>query len=530
MEIICYFSASQLSFKNMRNFIIIGILCALAPAAFAQAADPNAIDLSGKMDTIAKWTNDYDILGNLNVGLQNPDQWEDFEIFIAPDAGGYNIGRMRFGGPLIFDSINNPAVYELPTSCADFDGDGIKDLIVDNGWFHKGRNTFPYYDSLSNITLRYHDFDPTLIGAIDYDGDGFTDLLLLGNDLVHSYILFYKGGKDFGTKPVNYATDSIAIPPSNYYTTLAKFVPNRLPMIVLAWGKKILLIRNDADFTHDTVELISDTSANGITITNIYSMDITGDGIADLLVSDGFNIYIFKGGDDFGTYQLTREHAFYRIKSPRLLDFGNYGFLQKFGEDIHACGDLTGSGIPYVCIGAEINEASLYKGYEFFYAGGKALDSLFDASLGYVNQGPLFEDTLHRINSLGRTAGLVINGNANGGFDNDLLLFKDCDKIPHTTNPQMGTEALTPNEGFEAISYPAIANRFVKVFITSPTTEKSVIEIFDLLGRKMDRHEVMLDRGNNTEYYDTSLFAEGTYIVRIDSEGKKCSSKFIIRR
>lgn len=522
---------SQLSFIDMRYFAIIGILCAFASAAFAQAADKDAIDLSGKMDTVAGWKNNYDVLGGLNVGFQNSDQWEDLEVTYSPNDAQSNYGVMHYGGPFLFDSLDlRFRVGGEPSAYADLDGDGIGDLITHDILWYKGHKTQPYFDPSSNAQFQFHDFPTTSVLAIgDFNNDGYNDILMAAGygPTYGSGIYRFNGGHNFGTSPKIFPDDSLLLPFS-YYVTVGKFGSQLKPSVILARGKEISIVRHLDDLAHDSAVLISDTSTNGINVTNLYAMDITGDGITDLLVSDGFNIYIFKGGDDFGTYPLTPEHALYRIKSPRLLDFGNYGFVVNFGRTMRACGDLTGSGIPYFAVGAEVNEAGNYKGYEFFYAGGKALDSLFDASLSYANQGILFQDTLHRINSFGRTADILLVGNANGGFGNDMLLFRDCDKIPHTTNPQMGSVAPMPREGFKTTCFPAIGNRFVKVIVTSPATKRTEIEIYDLLGRKIDRRESILDPGNNTEFYDTSLFAEGTYIVRVVSDGQERTTKFII--
>jgi hypothetical protein len=502
--------------------ILSVVLCFFATQTFAQAADVDAIDFTGKMDTVARWTNDYDILGSLNAGSQNTDQWDDLELFISPDTDSYNISRLRFGGSLLFDSVNNPAVYELPTVCADLDGDGIKDLIVDNYWFHKGRKTFPYYDSTTNVTLHLHGFSPYLIGATDYDNDGITDILHLSDD---RYILLYKGGTSFTQ---NYAYDSLKIPNQTFFGTVGNFRDNK-PNIVFGWDNKLYFIKHDTAKLHDEKPvLISDTtSSDSISILQIYAMDITNDGIADLLISDGFNIYIFKGGSDFGTYPLSKKTAYYRIKSPRLLDFGNYGFLQNFGIKMRSCGDITGSGIPYVAVSAEVNEAGGYRGYEFFYAGGKALDSLFDAMIVVSNQAVILNDTLHSINSTGRSACLIDIGRASGGFDNELLLFKNCDKIPHKTNPQMSVVA-NSSDSFSISIFPSIANKFIKLLVNSSKNQNGIIEIYDLLGRRIDKREVKLDTGENTEFYNTTQFAEGTFIVHCSANGEEFTSKFII--
>ena len=55
MKIVCYLLQSQLSFKDMRHYAIIGILCLFSSAAFAQAAvSQNVGILGGKAADQAK--------------------------------------------------------------------------------------------------------------------------------------------------------------------------------------------------------------------------------------------------------------------------------------------------------------------------------------------------------------------------------------------------------------------------------------------------------------------------------------------
>ena len=231
---------SQLSFKDMRNFAIIGILCVFAPSTFAQAADKDAIDFSGKMDTVARWTDSYDILGNLNVRLQNPDNWEDIEITTSPNGAQSNYGVMHFGGPLLFDSLDfGLRVGGEPSVYMDMDGDGVGDLLTHNILWYKGKKQPPYFDPSSNAMLHYEGFPETSIaGTQDYDGDGFNDLLIAANN-GKQWFRLYSGGTNFVKSGYIFPTDSISIP-SGFYLLLngavvAKFGKNLSPQIVFGW-------------------------------------------------------------------------------------------------------------------------------------------------------------------------------------------------------------------------------------------------------------------------------------------------------
>ena len=203
------------------------------------------------------------------------------------------------------------------------------------------------------------------------------------------------------------------------------------------------VLRHLNDLAHDTIVYLSHTTDvvhwyhpgtdSMIAVTGLYTMDITGDGIPDLLVTDGVYIYIFKGSDSLGYYPLTKYRAYYRIPHPVLLEGSgsDWSYIDGWASSMFNCGDLTGSGVPVLGV---IGGSSTSGDYDavFFYCGGKALDSLFDGLLyhnvqfdgGYENL-----DTLHSIDSTGRSAVLVP---LFGGPD--LVLNRDGDKMPHRTN------------------------------------------------------------------------------------------------
>jgi hypothetical protein len=515
----------------MKYILILGLLTLFTSTVFAQAADPDAIDFSAKMDTAIRWTDTYNIVSCLNIGLQNQDPWEDLEITIYPDGASYSHGEIRFGGSLITKPTTGLLVGGMPTLYGDLDGDGIGDLFTEDILWYKGKKEPPYFDPSSNAQLQFHDFPaPQIIGIGDYNKDGNNDLLAsAGYGGVPLFIVYrFNGGSQIGQTSKIFASDSLVLK-QQYYTAVGKFRPKQDPMLVLAVDRTIYLVTKLDDLAHDTIRLISDTTTSGILMKSMYVMDITGDGIPDLILSDGLYIYIFKGGDNFGTYTLSRNTAYYIIPSPRVLDFVNYGFIKDFGMHMRNCGDITGSGIPYLAVEAEINEAGFYKGFEFFYAGGKALDSLFDATMGFSDQVAIVSDTLHRINTLGRTACLIDNGRFSGGFDNELLLFNDCEKIPHVTNPQMvSVRSAINNQGFIAEAYPTLANAFVKLRIKSPEPLRGTITVYDLLGAIIEKRQVRFDSGENIEFFTTKNWMSGTYIVKTETERGIATTKIVI--
>jgi hypothetical protein len=523
-------------------FVILYLFTRVALAQLpvqSSAADPKAVDLSDVLDTIARGSNinnnPVSLIGCLNVGLQNSDSWEDFEIKYA---GQNDYALMRFGGDLLFDTLNNPPFGtfrgDIPQLYADFDGDGVGDIVSQlfNG-FYKGSKTYPYFDSDYTCQLVAHyDFTNTIIiGAIDFDEDGDLDLLTITPLSNNPYISLFRGRSDFAKQRFKFADDSLIFPFNSFKSAIVgKFGKNLKPMILVARGNGVYLIKNTTSLSKDSIVLISDSSSNGFAIKKLYATDITGGGITDLIVSDGSRLYIYKGGDDFGTYQLTAKTAFYIIPSPRLLDFGNYGFITNFGSSgIHACGDISGSGIPFLCVDAEINESGFYKGFKFFYAGGKALDSLFDAVVSIEDEGLGFMDTLHSINSSGRTVTLLLDfSDQNFSLnDLDLLVSRGCEKIPHTMNPRWNGGVRNAGSVTQIAIQATSGGGFVSISVTGEESGEHAVEIYDLLGHRMAARSIGFVSGKHIEQFTTSGFPDGAYIAVLRGEHSAISCKFI---
>jgi hypothetical protein len=524
------------------KLLFLFLLCIPALSATAQspAADKDAIDLSGKMDTVARGASGSNwslYLGPLlNVRLQNQDSWEDFEISQSLTGA---IGKMRFGGPLLFDTINNPIFHEFPVFYGDFDGDGIGDLIgQDLIDFFKGKKSYPYFDTVYNSLLRFHDISGGM-GIdfnTDYDEDGLPDLIGNGHDGNNYFITLYKGGDSSWSHSIIFPSDSLKLPPRSFqYVTAGKYGQHLKPMIVLARGNEIYYIPHNVSLNQDSIILISDTADDVITVTSMLSTDITGDGIQDLLVSDGSYVYVFKGSDNFGTYPLTPQTAFYKIPSPRILDLDRFHTMNNdFGNDMWTVGDITGSGIPYLMVNVNVYDqpSGFFQPYLFFYAGGKALDTLYDAIITiYNSQGLGGVDTLHSINSTGRTVALIndFQDRNFGNNDLDFLLSRDCENIPHKTNPQMLTSI---NENSHSpVSLKARSNGgYVDILIGGESNGEHKLAIYDMLGAKLAERNLGYIGGREIEQFDTKDFAGGTYIAVLQGRDGAVSVKFPVSR
>jgi hypothetical protein len=539
--------------RAMKYILILGLLTLFTSTVCAQAADPDVIDLTSRLRIMDTSNNVRALNLNTNVGFQNSDSFEDIELGYYPYSG-VDYSSLRFGGPLLLVPTETHIEHYV-AQYGELDGDTIKDIITPIGsvhpFFHKGKPTSPYFDSVANGTFRFKSYVPYIIpiGVADYDGDGINDLLCRiedqNGDNGSSYIAIYKGGSNFDSINI-YPADSLIVPQITKTIdgqVVAAFGMHLKPMVVFAFGDtaknggvvyKIGLIANTTTLGKDSVRWlsISTQDTNSIAGKRIYAMDITGDGVTDLLVSDGDNIYIFKGGDDFGTYPLTKKNAYFIIHSPKELDVSNYSRLEEFGGTMFHCGDMTGSGIPYLMVTASETRGAVDIRYVLFYAGGKALDSKFDAYIKEYRYSYFLMDTLHTIAGGGRTAS-IIESSSNTEGDYDALIYQDCEKIPHKPNPDLNNavSAAPYSSLFSATAYPQDAKNFVKVHITGASQiTNATVTIYDILGRSIVSHAVVLSAGDNTDYFDVRNYPNGSYTIEIKARMGRTTTRFVIRK
>ncbi len=545
--------------KNVSLAILLLLAATRLAAQPSHAYDPNYVDFSAKMDTLRRIAVD-----NFNMGLLNDDSFDDLALtdyYAARSA-------YQYGGPLLFDSVNGLfAPFTLPILRGDFNGDGMPSIIAhfeagSAPFFYRGISDYPYFDTAS-VPLRTRDYEPGtdgpgIIGSNDCNLDGTPDIIAVdGAPGFVDYFIYY-GGTRFNDTSSLYPNDSTRIVrDSNWYgATAGVYSKGGTPLLFVAQSDKtsgsipkeefkIGVFRHLSDLAQDSIVYLSHTTEavqiyhpgtdSMIAATGLYTMDITGDGIPDLLVTDGVYIYIFKGTDSLGYYPLTKDRAYYRIPHPALLEglTSDWSYIDQWGFQLFNCGDMTGSGDPVLGVVGRSSTSGDYDAV-FFYCGGKALDSLFDGLLqknaafdgGYDNL-----DTLHSIDSTGRSAVLVPVDNF------DFLLYRDGDKMPHQTNPLWLT--VRSSEGAPPVSmsaFPAIANRYVRIHAVSPTSVFGNLTIFDLLGHAIASRNVEIDAGDNTEYFETSGWTSGTYIARLSagsvddrSSAKVSTTRFIVQ-
>lgn len=540
--------------KDMKTLLFSISFCILCEVVVAQKAyDPNAIDLSAKFDTLLKsdpFGSTYNtLLPNKNLSEKNGDLWEDVSFaFVTWET--LKIGSaIRFGGPLLFDSVSNPLINRQVILHGDYNGDRIDDLITidDTGkYFQKGIANVPYVDTIGFSKLSFKGFTVNHIypfATVDFNMDDTVDVMVrvdhgLSQDSI-SYLAVYYGGESFGKGTKMYSSDSIYGGASHFSNCIFQLTKNAKPLVLFIDEytndkfekvRRIGMIDNTMPLYLSTVKWLSNSEdSGGLFAKKLLIMDITGDGKKDLLVTDGDSCFIYKGDELFGTYPLTNKNAYFIIKSPKRID-PDWHYLQDFGYNIYDCGDITGSGVPYVLFTQlEIQFVDAYQ-VGFFYAGGKALDTYYDAIYRWETNetNPLTADTLHSINSTGRTA-LVIQHPSDyySSSDLNLLAFRDCDKIPHRTNPKWSVSA-SHLEELSMNVYPQIADKFVKIQITSDEYADATITVFDILGRSIISKRVFIEAGENREYFDTSSLSEGSYVIRVQTKSDQQQAKFII--
>jgi hypothetical protein len=201
--------------------------------------------------------------------------------------------------------------------------------------------------------------------------------------------------------------------------------------------------------------------------------------------------------------------------------------LKNFGSSIRACGDMTGSGIPFIAIDANVDEPGYYKGYTFFYAGGKALDSLYDAVISQEFADPTVTDTLHNIEENGHTVPLLFD---NAQFNSrNLILYSLTDQIPHKTNPQMST--IINESGRSPVSLKARSGGgYVDILIDGESPGEHQLSIYDILGKKLAERNLGYIGGRQIEQFDTKDLASGTYIAVLQGRDGTVSVKFPVSR
>jgi hypothetical protein len=530
MRIICNLRRSQLTYSscNMRIIAYIGILFLSASALKAQdAADPHAIDLTNLFQVIDTSNPGYNCYPNLNIGDIDGDGYEDMVFGRTSDSiDSYDV--IHYGGAKIFSKSSDSAIHLLADAAADFNGDGKTDLISHSKIFYKNSGTYPYFKFISIAGLWSNSFAATsasTIGVTDWEEDGVPCIIAEIGDFHNgdprTFLALYNKNSNFDTTFI-LPVDSMLLPKS-VSAIIGKFSKHRKPMILCRNGNDLGIIRHELPLSKDTIIWISSIDSNGVTPKKIYSMDITGDGVTDLLVSDGLNIYVYPGNDNFGLYRLTKDNAYYIIKSPAQMDL-DFTLMKDFGGYMRNCGNLIGDGTPLLMVtGTVHNDFGDYVTYSFFYSGGKALDTYYDAIYREYRQTNFTLDTLHSIDNTGRTAVVFQSGAASS---TNWLLYDGAQDIPRTPNPNLKSVRAIADSKTRIQSFPSIANKYIRIDIES-IHSSGELRIYNLLGVLIETRKTSgLTR---EEIINTSAYSDGIYITEFQNQNGVTKTKFIIR-
>lgn len=530
----------------MKRLVLLIVVFVLSSKAIAQssAGDPRAVDFSGKMDTIQTSGDNYSLFDNCNVGDIDGDGYDDIALGILGDIAHSVI---RFGGPKLFSSASNPPLAFQVINKGDFNGDGLIDILGAYSYTHEillNKSAYPYFDSSLGDRLSFRSYIPAMriLGIADFNKDGRDDIVaFLGNILgthKQNYYVQYRGSDHFDS--LVFPEDSLPYSFLNFWS-MGKFASTLPYMSILSKtdtsnGKHDSMIGAFVirEPFRDSREIwFSHTDSNGVNPKRVDVFDITGDGISDLLVSDGDSIYIYKGDENFGNYLLTKANAYYIIPSPKFLDPDTYDYVQGFGGLMYSCGDLTGTGVPYMMATGTVDEAGYSKSYAFFYAGGTSLDQKYDAIIQYEGSATFRMDTLHRVDNSGRTS-VVLSDWFDGNFGNgdlDLLMHRETETIPQHINPEMEVkEATNYPSPLSITTSPSIAKDQTTVYFHSNSSASGHLQLFNVLGEKVYDKNVTINAGADRELLPLHSYSAGAYIIQFITPTHSASTSLILQK
>jgi len=442
------------------------------------------------------------------------------------------------------DSLFAPAVNygagSTPYSvfAADLDGDSAKDLAVANGdcdsvsiLINNGNGTF-------QTPVNYGASDgPYSVFAIDLDRDEDNDLAI-ANWFSNDVSILKNNGDGIFQTAVNYPADSGAV--SVFAADLDNDGNNDLA--VANWGSdSVSILMNNGDATFQTVVNYAVESG----AFSVFAADLDGDDYNDLAVAnywslnvsilinygngtfqDAVNYGVGSGagsvfaadldGDDHNDLAVANEYP-NNVSILRNNGDGTFQDSLNYGVGIHPwsvfAADLDDDDDNDLAVANNIshnvsillnNGDGTFQAADNYWAGGYS-SSVFAADLD--NDG---DNDLAVTNANSNDVSILINRTSETGIDN------------FNNSTMSYSISLSQN-------YPNPFNAQTTIQYSLPEQSNVTIDIFDLLGRKIETlAEGIKPAGNQQAIWDASGQASGIYFYRIKAEDKAETKKMVL--
>ena len=280
------------------------------------------------------------------------------DLAVANYASGTVTILLGNGNGTFTQAANSPVTvgeYPISITVGDFNGDGIPDLAVANNGngtvtilLGNGNGTFTQ-EANSPVTVGYY---PISIAVGDFNGDGISDLAVTNG---YSVTVFLGNGNGTFTQAATVYTLGLDLTS----VVVGDFNGDGIPDLAVAdsgTGKVAILLGNgNGTFT----QAATSQGASGSTPTSVAVGDFNGDGILDLAVTNGdastVTILLGNGNGTF-TFAQTLYNLATGEGSIAVGDFNGDGIPDLAVTNIPA----TGSGTVTIMLGVGNNGIYVY--------------------------------------------------------------------------------------------------------------------------------------------------------------------------
>jgi hypothetical protein len=384
---------------NVNNPVNIPVIASGAPFVIVASSGVQLVDLNGDSKL------DLEVDGD---GM--------FDVAIGDGNGG-------FATPVSTPSV--PAANEIDQIVfADFNGDGIPDLIVEQGllavWLGKGDGTF------SNPTSQYVvDSGPNQeLAVYDFNGDGKLDVAQLGGD--YKQLSFFAGdgtGSLHGATVLSSSTDTVPSAPYDFLSAVGDVNGDGFSDVVLIdlanlMGRTELvtgLSDGKGNFTYKNA--LSDLQVSELAFVEPFTADFNNDGKQDIVLANANGTVSIAISNGDGTFQspvaLTLPTLGCSVSYAAAADVngdGNVDLVIPYGGDA-SCGGSGGAVSGYfVALG---NGNGTFKTATFTAYG----TQLYSATIADMNGDGKLDLLLDDAPFLGGTFAVdLLPGNGDGTF------------------------------------------------------------------------------------------------------------------